>query len=168
MVTSRRGPDADVQQTITAITERFRCRVHVMLADVGDESEVAGLLERIRAELPPLAGVAHLAGVLDDALLGQQNLDRFRTTLRPKAYGAHHLHRLTKNDDLDFFILYSSASAVLGLALAGQLRVRQRSAGRTRRSTARTGPGRPPPTSAWGSGGRRRPMQRWPISAPRA
>ena len=31
----------------------------------GDESEVAKLLERIRAELPPLAGVAHLAGVLD-------------------------------------------------------------------------------------------------------
>lgn len=38
VVTSRRGPDAEAQQTITAITERFHCRVHVMLADVGDES----------------------------------------------------------------------------------------------------------------------------------
>jgi acyl carrier protein len=34
--------------------------------------------------------------------------------LAPKAYGAHHLHRLTEGEELDFFILYSSASAVLG------------------------------------------------------
>lgn len=114
VLTSRRAPDAEAQQAIDAITERYHCRVHVFTADVGAESEVAALLARIRAELPPLAGVAHLAGVLDDALLPQQDLDRFRTTLAPKAYGADHLHRLTKDDELDFFILYSSASAVLG------------------------------------------------------
>jgi NADPH:quinone reductase-like Zn-dependent oxidoreductase/acyl carrier protein len=114
VLTSRRGPDAEAEQAIAAITERFHCRVHVFTADVGDESEVAGLLARIRSELPPLAGVAHLAGVLDDALLPQQSLDRFRTTLRPKAFGALHLHRMTKDDELEFFILFSSASAVLG------------------------------------------------------
>ncbi|MEI6252011.1 MAG: SDR family NAD(P)-dependent oxidoreductase, partial [Mycobacteriaceae bacterium] len=114
VLTSRRGPDAEAEDAIAAMTERFHCRVHVFTADVGDESEVAALLERIRSELPPLGGVAHLAGVLDDALLPQQSLERFRTTMRPKAFGAHHLHRLTKDDDLEFFILYSSASAVLG------------------------------------------------------
>lgn len=114
VLTSRRTPDAEMQQAIDAITERFHCRIHVFPADVGEESEVAGLLEKIRAELPPLAGVAHLAGVLTDALLPEQDLERFRTALGPKAYGAHHLHRLTSDDDLEFFILYSSASAVLG------------------------------------------------------
>jgi len=114
VLTSRRVPDADAERAIAAITERFHCRVHVFSADVGNESELAELLGRIRSELPPLAGVAHLAGVLDDALLPQQDLDRFRTTLRPKALGAHHLHRLTKDDDLEFFVLFSSASAVLG------------------------------------------------------
>jgi NADPH:quinone reductase-like Zn-dependent oxidoreductase len=114
VLTSRRAADADAERAIDAITERFHCRVHVFSADIGDESEVSALLDKIRTELPPLAGVAHLAGVLDDALLPQQSLERFRTTLGPKAYGAHHLHRLTKDDDLEFFILYSSASAVLG------------------------------------------------------
>jgi acyl carrier protein len=75
---------------------------------------VAELLDRIRAELPPLAGVAHLAGVLDDGLLPQQSLQRFRTTLAPKAFGACHLDRLTRSDDLDFFIVSSSVSSVLG------------------------------------------------------
>jgi NAD(P)-dependent dehydrogenase (short-subunit alcohol dehydrogenase family)/acyl carrier protein len=114
VLTSRRTPDADAQRVIDDITERFRCRIHTFSADIGDESEVDALLGRIRAELPPLAGVAHLAGVLDDALLAQQSLERFRTTLAPKAFGAYHLNRLTKDDNLDFFIVYSSVSSVLG------------------------------------------------------
>ncbi|MFM9035290.1 MAG: type I polyketide synthase [Mycobacterium sp.] len=114
VLTSRRAADPETEAAIAAISERFHCRLHVFAADVGDEAEAAELLGRIRAELPPLGGVAHLAGVLDDALLPQQDLDRFRTTLRPKALGAHHLHRLTQDDELEFFILYSSASAVLG------------------------------------------------------
>jgi NADPH:quinone reductase-like Zn-dependent oxidoreductase/short-subunit dehydrogenase/acyl carrier protein len=114
VLTSRRAPDAEAQQTIDELTERYRCRIHTFAADVGNESEVEKLLERIRTELPPLAGVAHLAGVLDDALLGQQSLERFQTTLAPKAFGAFHLDRLTKDDDLDFFILSSSVSSLFG------------------------------------------------------
>ena len=58
VLTSRRAPDEEAQATIDDITERYGCRIHVFSADVGDESEVAELLGRIRAELPPLAGVA--------------------------------------------------------------------------------------------------------------
>ncbi|WP_019971735.1 type I polyketide synthase [Mycobacterium sp. 141] len=114
VLTSRRAPDADAQRAIEEITERYKTRIHVFTADVGDEAQVAKLLERIRDELPPLAGVAHLAGVLDDALLGQQSVERFRTTLAPKAFGACYLDRLTKDDDLDFFIVSSSVSSLFG------------------------------------------------------
>jgi NAD(P)-dependent dehydrogenase (short-subunit alcohol dehydrogenase family)/acyl carrier protein len=114
VLTSRRAPDADAQQVIEQITEQYRCRIHVLRADVGDESEVAALLERIRAGLPPLAGVVHLAGVLDDALLSQQSIERFRTALRPKAFGASHLDRVLADADLDFFVVSSSVSSVFG------------------------------------------------------
>ncbi|OBG80641.1 polyketide synthase [Mycobacterium sp. E802] len=114
VLTSRRAPDSDSQTLIEEITERYKTRIHVFTADVGVDAEVAKLLERIRIELPPLAGVAHLAGVLDDALLGQQSLERFRTTLTPKAFGASHLDRLTRDDDLDFFIVSSSVSSLFG------------------------------------------------------
>jgi acyl transferase domain-containing protein/acyl carrier protein len=114
VLTSRREPDAEAQKTIEEITERYKTRVHTFSADVGEESNVEKLLERIRGELPPLAGVAHLAGVLDDALLNQQDLDRFRTALAPKAFGAFYLDRLTREDNLDFFIVSSSVSSLLG------------------------------------------------------
>ncbi|MGE2833199.1 SDR family NAD(P)-dependent oxidoreductase [Mycobacterium sp. SMC-4] len=114
VLTSRREPDADARSVIDEIIERHKCRIHVCTADVGVESEVAELLEHIRATLPPLAGVAHLAGVLDDALLSQQSVERFRTTLAPKAFGAAHLDRLTRDDDLDFFLVSSSVSSLFG------------------------------------------------------
>lgn len=114
VLTSRRSPDEAARRTIDEITERYKCRIHTYAADVGEEEQVAGLLARIRAELPPLAGVAHLAGVLDDALLSAQDLDRFRISLAPKAYGAGHLDRLTRDDDLDFFIVSSSVSSLFG------------------------------------------------------
>ncbi|MGE0219331.1 SDR family NAD(P)-dependent oxidoreductase, partial [Mycolicibacterium sp.] len=114
VLTSRRDPDADARRVIDDITERYKCRVHVWTADVAEESAVAALLDRIRAELPPLAGVVHLAGVLDDALLSQQSLERFRTTLAPKAFGARHLDRLLRDEDLDFFVVSSSVSSIFG------------------------------------------------------
>ena len=83
-------PDADAQRAIDDITERYRCRIHTFAADVGDEAQVAEVLERIRAELPPLAGVAHLAGVLDDALLTQQSPRAF-----PDDVGTQSIGRLT-------------------------------------------------------------------------
>ncbi len=52
VLTSRRAPDADAQRLIEEITERYKTRIHVFAADVGEESEVVKLLERIRAELP--------------------------------------------------------------------------------------------------------------------
>ncbi|MCG7596928.1 type I polyketide synthase [Mycobacterium sp. PSTR-4-N] len=114
VLTSRRAPSAQAQQLIDDITDRHRCRVHVVTADVGDFEDVRRLLAHIRAELPPLGGVLHLAGVLDDALLSGLDLDRFRTTLAPKAFGASHLDRLTRDDDLEFFIVSSSVSSVFG------------------------------------------------------
>ncbi|WP_099037849.1 type I polyketide synthase [Mycobacterium neglectum] len=114
VLTSRRAPDADAERAIADTAERYRCRIHIFAADVGDETQVGELLARIRTELPPLAGVVHLAGVLDDALLSQQTVERFRTALAPKAFGAWHLDRLTRDDDLDFFVVSSSVSSVLG------------------------------------------------------
>jgi NADPH:quinone reductase-like Zn-dependent oxidoreductase/acyl carrier protein len=114
VLTSRRAPEVEAQQAITELSERYHCRIHTIAADVANEAEVAKLLGWIRANLAPLGGIAHLAGVIDDALLTTQNIENFQKTLAPKAFGAWHLHRLTAEDNLEFFIMYSSGTSVLG------------------------------------------------------
>jgi acyl transferase domain-containing protein/D-arabinose 1-dehydrogenase-like Zn-dependent alcohol dehydrogenase/acyl carrier protein len=88
--------------------------VAVFLADVADESQLAGVLEQIDATMPPLRGVIHAAAVLDDGILLQLTRERFRTVMRPKMAGAWHLHTLTQNRQLDFFVLFSSLASLLG------------------------------------------------------
>ncbi len=88
--------------------------VQVRHADVARYDEVAAVVAGIDRDLPPLAGIVHSAGVLDDGLMVQLDRTRFRTVAAPKVDGAWHLHRATLDKDLDFFVLFSSAAALLG------------------------------------------------------
>lgn len=113
VLVSRREPTESTLELIAAIEEKG-CRVHVMLADIGVKESVVNLLARIEKKLPPLKGILHAAGVLDDGLLVEQTWDRFEKVLDPKKRGAALLDQLTRGLDLDFFVLYSSAASVLG------------------------------------------------------
>ncbi len=83
-------------------------------ADVAMREGVAKALNAVRELGLPLRGVIHAAGVIDDALVAQLELDRIRRVFEPKVLGAWHLHELTRNDPLDFFVSYSSVAAHLG------------------------------------------------------
>jgi acyl transferase domain-containing protein/NADPH:quinone reductase-like Zn-dependent oxidoreductase/acyl carrier protein len=88
----------------------------ILAADVSRRSEVEKVLAVIRQELPPLRGIFHAAGVLDDGVLRHQNWERFQTVLRPKLAGAWHLHRAAQTFHLDFMVFYSSVAGLLGSA----------------------------------------------------
>ncbi|SCL56923.1 Acyl transferase domain-containing protein [Micromonospora eburnea] len=101
----------------TRVLDELRGRgvdVQVRHADIGRHDEVAAVLAGIDRDLPPLAGIVHSAGVLDDGLMVQLDRARFRAVATPKVDGAWHLHRATLDKDLDFFVLFSSAAALLG------------------------------------------------------
>jgi NADP-dependent 3-hydroxy acid dehydrogenase YdfG/acyl carrier protein len=88
-------------------------KVHILAADVAREDEVARVLAEVR-KLPPLRGVVHAAGVLDDGILAQLDAERLERVLAPKVSGAWNLHRGTLSDPLDFFVLFSSMGSLLG------------------------------------------------------
>ena len=88
--------------------------VTLMKADVGNETEVAVLLDAIAQSVPPLRGVFHAAAVFDDGYLLQLDAERFRHVVAPKAGGAWHLHRHTRDRELDYFVLFSSISSLVG------------------------------------------------------
>jgi acyl transferase domain-containing protein/acyl carrier protein len=108
---SEPGPAATA--AIQALERAGAC-VRVARADVAEESQVARVLAEIDETMPPLRGVVHAAGILDDGTV--LNLDRARleAVLAPKVAGAWNLHALTAARNLDFFVLFSSVASLLG------------------------------------------------------
>jgi NAD(P)-dependent dehydrogenase (short-subunit alcohol dehydrogenase family) len=95
--------------------EALGASVHVAAVDVGDEGRLASFVEEFRRESwPPIRGVVHVAGVLEDRLLQQLDGEALRAVLRPKVIGGWLLHRLLEDTPLDFFVLFSSAGSLLG------------------------------------------------------
>ncbi|MGK5675862.1 SDR family NAD(P)-dependent oxidoreductase [Micromonospora sp. URMC 106] len=90
-------------------------RVRTLTCDVTDPVALDLAVAAARRAGPPLRGVVHAAGGLDDAPLGAQTPDRLDNPLRPKLAAAQ-LHLATLHDQLDFFVLFSSLAGVVGTA----------------------------------------------------
>jgi acyl carrier protein len=64
--------------------------------------------------MPPIKGVIHAAMVLDDALIANLDRERFTRVMRAKIDTAANLDRLIGGAALDYFVLFSSATTVVG------------------------------------------------------
>jgi acyl transferase domain-containing protein/NADPH:quinone reductase-like Zn-dependent oxidoreductase/short-subunit dehydrogenase/acyl carrier protein len=120
LLAGRGEPDANALAAISAM-EAAGARVVSVSADIAASAGVDRLMERLRDGLPPLGGLIHCAGVLDDGMLARQSTARFAKVMGPKADGAWRLHCALERDGHrpDFFVLYSSLSAVFGSAGQG-------------------------------------------------
>ncbi len=114
---ARRSPTPEARRSIAAI-ERRGAQVRVERVDLSSWAEVEAAFARL-GSLPPIRGVLHLAGVVDDGVLVEQSRERLAAVFGPKVAGAWHLHRATESLALDFFVLFSSAAALLGSAGQG-------------------------------------------------
>ncbi len=94
-------------------------RLEKRACDVADQQAVLALFAEINTLLPPLRGVIHAAGTLQDGILLKQGPARFASTFAAKLRGTWLLDRLTRKNRLDFFLCYSSEAAVTGAAGQG-------------------------------------------------
>lgn len=89
--------------------------VKICAMDVTNKASVTAIYEEIRQSLPPIAGVANAAMVMQDIMLSNMELDDLITVMKPKVDGSQYLHEVFgDNHPLDFFILFSSLSFVIG------------------------------------------------------
>jgi len=116
VLAGRRGATTDAARTVIAALKKQGVHVMEALVDIADEVQVTQLLEKIGQALPPLKGILHTAAVLHDAPIRDLNPYRISTVMQAKAIGAWNLHRLTTGMALDFFVLFSSVSALIGNA----------------------------------------------------
>ncbi|MBI5722132.1 MAG: type I polyketide synthase [Burkholderiales bacterium] len=109
-----RGAPSAETETALARLEAGGVQVRRARLDIADGPALRALLADCAATLPPLAGIVHAAGVLDDGVVEQQDWHRFETVLRPKLFGALQLAAATAALPLDFFVLFSAGAAWIG------------------------------------------------------
>ncbi len=108
--------DSEMAQQVEAIREleALGAQVTPLAADVSDLAQMTALFARFGTEAPPLRGLLHAAAVIHLRSLRETTLEEFQAALRPKLYGTWVLHHLTQKQALDFFVLFSSTTALLG------------------------------------------------------
>jgi NADPH:quinone reductase-like Zn-dependent oxidoreductase/aryl carrier-like protein len=94
---------------------RSPAEVRIFCGDVADAGQLDRVLSEVRETMPPLRGIVHAAMTLDDDLLGRLDQERLRAVLAPKIAGAWNLHQLTRQDELEHFVLFSSGSSLVGI-----------------------------------------------------
>lgn len=113
-VLSRRG--ATTPEAAALIEEMGRQGVTVVghACDAADESAVAAALAAIRKDAGAIQAVFHTAMVLQDTLLANLTREQLDQVLAPKVRGAQLLDALTRGDALRQFVLFSSATTLVG------------------------------------------------------
>jgi hybrid polyketide synthase/nonribosomal peptide synthetase FtdB len=111
-------PSRGVVEAIARI-EEFGAAVETASVDVADPAALgAYLAQRAAAGLPPVRGVIHSAGLVQDQVMVRMTEESLAAVLRAKVAGGWSLHQAFAGQPLDFFVLYSSVSSVL--VTAGQ------------------------------------------------
>ena len=82
--------------------------------DITHRESLHACYDEICRTLPPVAGVANGAMVLQDKMFQNMHLSTMVEVLKPKVDGSKHLDDLFSENTLDFFILFSSMSSVVG------------------------------------------------------
>ena len=109
-----RSKPSETAQKIIAELQAADVEVAAAQVDVTDLGQLSALFARLKETMPPLRGVIHAAGLLEDGTILQMDWERFMRAYAPKALGAWNLHTLTEHESLDFFVLFSSVAAILG------------------------------------------------------
>ncbi len=99
---------------VQSLLERGAITARAFACDVGELEALGTTLQAIRDTMPPIGGVIHAAMVSDDGLVAGLDAERIEGSLRPKLGGAVNLDRLTRRDPIELFLLFSSATTLLG------------------------------------------------------
>eukprot|EP00921_Rhytidocystis_pertsovi_P009458 GHVQ01015209.1.p1 GENE.GHVQ01015209.1~~GHVQ01015209.1.p1 ORF type:complete len:3891 (+),score=563.52 GHVQ01015209.1:853-12525(+) len=98
-------------------SDRTNVTVCTVRCDVGVKADVKKAFQHIMSKgLPQIQGVFHAAGVLQDAVIGEQDDEKIKNVYRPKVEGGWNLHEVAEELSLDMevFVMFSSISALLG------------------------------------------------------
>lgn len=94
--------------------EKTGSNVFIYALDISNELDLLKMLDELRKNHGKVKGIIHCAGVAGLKFLFRKEEKSFNEVLKPKVEGTRLLHKLTKDDELDLFVMFSSTSSFLG------------------------------------------------------
>jgi len=113
LLTGRSNLSAERQTELDQL-KQLGAEVFYLAADVAKRGDAERVVHECKARFGRINGIVHSAGVLRDSYLRKKTRQEMADVIAPKVYGALYLDELTQNDDLDFFVLFSSLAAIGG------------------------------------------------------
>ena len=96
--------------------EELGAEVLVTQANVADKAELTATIKQAKTRFGSINGVLHAAGTIDDNLIPLKTAESIEPVLAPKIHGTLLLAELIQDEPLDFLLLFSSTSAIIGPA----------------------------------------------------
>jgi polyketide synthase PksJ len=107
-------PYADIDIKKLEQLEQYGADVQYVSADLGDFSQVKNALYKAKETFGTIDGIIHLAGLNKDEYGIYKTEEQVRSVIGPKVEGTVFLDLLTVEESLDFFVMFSSTSSVIG------------------------------------------------------
>jgi polyketide synthase PksN len=109
IVNGRSVLDASNQEYVTSFKNLvyYRC-------DITSKLATQQLIDEVQTQYGKLNGIIHAAGIINDNFIQQKNSDEALQVFEVKTKGIRNLHETTQHISLDFMLMFSSLSAVLG------------------------------------------------------
>lgn len=104
----------EVENRLDDMRSKINANIEYIPCDVSNEEDVSRLITTVKKEHGALNGILHTAGVLEDAFAINKTKETTGRVLAPKISGTIYLDKATQSEPLDFFVLFSSTTAVLG------------------------------------------------------
>lgn len=104
-------------QRIKAI-ENMGSNVCIYQADVSNYNQMASVLDIIKKKYIKINGIMHCAGIAGSDFIINKGIDAFERVIAPKIKGTWILDAITQDDNMDFFVLFSSVASLI--AVPGQ------------------------------------------------
>ena len=109
IVSGRSVLDASNQEYVKSFENLlyYRC-------DITNKSATQELIDEVQRKHGKLNGIIHAAGIINDNFIQQKNSEEALQVLEVKIKGIRNLHETTQHISLDFMLMFSSLSAVVG------------------------------------------------------
>lgn len=85
-----------------------------MICDLSGKQKVENTVAKIKTKYGNINGIIHAAGITRDSLIQAKTEEEVRSVFAPKIEGLNYLDEVSKNEPLDFMMLFSSIVSELG------------------------------------------------------